>query len=126
MSSVRGCYGSRFGNHALSEIHQSFWQLCLCYVYEQISDKWGTYRDDHTSHLSYVRTFSSHLTVTVIIGKSLLASIFSFTFKPKILQSFISSQLTTWLCHDSQKTSMPPTNRSISVTYASVETLCIW
>ena len=56
--------------------------------------------------LLHLRTFSSHL--TVIIGKVLLLSFFSFTFQPKILQTFISSQLTTWFRHDSQKTSMPP------------------
>ena len=66
---------------------------------------WGTYRGDHTSPLSHLSTLSSHLTVS--IGKNLLLSFFSFTFEPKILQSFISSQLTTWFCHDSQKTSLP-------------------
>ena len=34
-----------------------------------------------------------------------LSSFFSFTFEPIF---FISSQLTTWCCHYSQKTSMPP------------------
>ena len=50
--------------------------------------------------------FLSYL--TFIIGKILLLSFFSFIFKAKILQSFISSQLTTWFSHDSQKASMPP------------------
>ena len=67
---------------------------------------WGTNRDDCTSRLPHFRTFLSHL--TVIIGKNLQSSFFSFTFKPKILQSFISSQLTTWFCEDSYKTSMRP------------------
>ena len=66
----------------------------------------GTFRDNHTSDLSHLSTFSSYL--NVIIGENLFTPFFSFTFKPKILQSFISSQLTTWFRHDSQKTSMPP------------------
>ena len=70
------------------------------------SCSWGTYHDDCTPCLSHLRTFSPH--ITVIIDEELLSSFFSFTFKPKILQSFISSQLTTWFRHDSQKTSMPP------------------
>ena len=49
--------------------------------------------------------------LTLIIDENLLFSFFSFTFKPNILQSFISSQLTTRFCHDSQKTSMPSTFR---------------
>ena len=57
----------------------------------------GTYRDNIASHLSLLSTFSSHL--TVIIGENLLSSFFSFTFKAKILQYFISSQLTIWFCH---------------------------
>ena len=65
----------------------------------------GTYRDAHTSRLSCLSTFYSHL--TVIIGENLLLSFFKFTFKPKNLQRLISSQLTTWFCHDSQKTRMP-------------------
>ena len=48
------------------------------------------------------------LTVFRENGENLLSSFFSFTFKPKILQSSISSQLTTWFRYDSQKTSMPP------------------
>ena len=40
--------------------------------------------------------------------KILFSATFIFTFKPKILQSFNSSQLTTWFRRDSQKTSMPP------------------
>ena len=52
----------------------------------------GAYHDDCTTHWSQLRTYSSKL--TVIIGKILLLSHFSFTFKPKIFQSFISSQLT--------------------------------
>ena len=35
--------------------------------------------------------------------------------KHKILQSFISSQLTGEFCHDSQKTSMPPIADSTSL-----------
>ena len=66
----------------------------------------GTLRDDHTSDLSHLSTFFSHL--NVIIGENLLLSFFSSTFEPKVLQSFISSQLTTWFCHNSQKTNMPP------------------
>ena len=69
-------------------------------------DDWGTYRHICTSHFSYLRTFPSHL--TFIDSKNLLSSFFTFTLKPKILQSFISSQLTTWFCHDSQITSMSP------------------
>ena len=64
-----------------------------------------TYRDDRASRFSHLSTFSSHF--TVIIGENLLASFFSFIFKPKILQSFVSSQLTTWFHYNSQKTSMP-------------------
>ena len=71
-----------------------------------IKQYWGTYRDDRTSRLSHWRTFFSHL--TVIIGKKLLSSFFSFTFKHKILQNLTSSQLTTWFSHDSQKTGMHP------------------
>ena len=67
---------------------------------------WGTCRDNRTSCLSHLRTFSSHLTVN--IDKNLLSSISSFTFKLKILQNFISSQLTKWFQHDSQKFSMAP------------------
>ena len=55
---------------------------------------WGSYCDGGTSRLSHLSSFSSHL--TVIIGENLLLSFFSFTFKPKIFQSFISSQLTTF------------------------------
>ena len=76
-------------------------KFCKLHRYDR-----GTYRDDHSSLLSHLSTFSSLL--TVIKGENLLSSFFSFTFKPKILQSFISSQSTTWFCHDSQKTSMPP------------------
>ena len=74
---------------------------CVCSV-----ESWATYPDNHMSRLSHLSTFSSHL--TVVIAENLLLSFFSFTFKPKTLQSFISSQLTTYFCHDSQKTSMPP------------------
>ena len=68
--------------------------------------QWGTYRDDPTSRLSHLSTFSSYL--TAIIGENLLLSFFSFNFKLKILQSFISSQLTTCFGHNSQKTSIAP------------------
>ena len=44
---------------------------------------------DRTSRLSHLSTFSSNL--TVIIGENFLSSFFSFRFKPKILQIFISS-----------------------------------
>ena len=70
------------------------------------SDPWGTLREDHTSRLPHLGFFSSHL--TAITSENLFSSFFSFTFIPKILLSFISSQLTTWFCHNSQKTSMPP------------------
>ena len=60
---------------------------------------------DHTSPLSHLSTFSSYL--AVIVGGNLLSSFFSFTFKPKFFQRFISSQLTTWFRNDSQKTSIP-------------------
>ena len=66
---------------------------------------WGTYRNDRTSRLSHLITFPSHL--NVIIGENLLLSFFSYTFKPEILQSYITSHLTSWFCHDSQKASMP-------------------
>ena len=56
-------------------------------------DTWGTHRGGRTSRLSHLSTFSSHL--TDIIGENLLLSLFNFTFKPKILQSFIFSQLST-------------------------------
>ena len=81
----------------------------------------GTYRDDRASPLSHLSTFSSHL--TVIIGEDLLSSFFSFTFKPKILQSFIFSQLTTWFRHDSQKTSMPPNKELINMFKCSYKDL---
>ena len=45
-------------------------------------------------------------TLTVIIGKNLQSLFFSFTFKPKILQIFISSQLTTRFRQNSHKRSM--------------------
>ena len=70
--------------------------------------KWGTFRDDRTSRLPYLSTL--YFRFTVIIGENLLSSFFSFTFNPTILQSLISSQLTTWFCHYSQKTSMPLEN----------------
>ena len=66
---------------------------------------WGTFCDDCTSRLSHLSRLSSHL--PVIIGENLLSSFFIFTFKPKILQSFTCSQLTTCFRHNSQKTSMP-------------------
>ena len=47
-----------------------------------------SYRDNLASHLSHLSTSSSHL--TVIIGRNLLLSVFTFTYKSKILQSFIS------------------------------------
>ena len=58
--------------------------------------------------LSHLRSFSSDL--TVIIGENLLTSFLSFTFKPKILQSLISLQLTTWFCHDSKRDQYAPIN----------------
>ena len=44
----------------------------------------------------------------------MLWSFFNFTFKPKILKTFISSQLTTWFCRNSQKTNMPPLNMRVA------------
>ena len=50
----------------------------------------GAYRDDRTSPLSHLSTFSSYL--TVIIGKNLLSSFFSFTFTPQFCKiSFLHS-----------------------------------
>ena len=51
-------------------------------------------------------TVSSHL--LVITSENLPLSFYSFTLKPKISQKFISAQLATWFCHDSQNISMPP------------------
>ena len=65
--------------------------------------QWGTYRDDRTSRLSHLSTFSSHL--IVIISEHFLSSFFTFTYKLEILQSIISSQFTTWFCHNSKMTS---------------------
>ena len=55
---------------------------CVLVVKEKATLYWGTYRDNHTSYLSHLRTFSSYITVT--IGENLLSSFFIFTFKPKI------------------------------------------
>ena len=90
-------------------------KFTLCLMYRKIEliiilfafmHRGGTYRDDRTSWLSHLRTFSSHF--TFIISKKLLSPFFNFSFQPKVLQSFISSQLTTWFRHDSQKTSISP------------------
>ena len=79
--------------------------ISLSWMLHHKSYPWGTLREDCTSRLSHLGFFSSHL--TVIISENLFLSFFRFTFIPNILLSFISSQLTTWFCHNSQKTSMP-------------------
>ena len=45
-------------------------------------------------------------TPNCIIGQFLLLSVFTFTFKSK---KFISSHLTGYFCHGTQRTRMPPT-----------------
>ena len=68
----------------------------------------GTYRDDRTSPLSHLSTFSSHLTVN--IGENMLSQFFSFTFKPinfakfyffivknLVLSQFPKDQYTPWV-----------------------------
>ena len=62
------------------------------------------------SYFRFVKFKNLFFHLIVIFGENLLSSFFSSTIKPKILQSFISSQLTTWFCHDFQKTSMPRTD----------------
>ena len=59
---------------------------------------------------NYVFFFFNDTATTEIYTLSLhdalpISSFFSFTFKPKILQSFITSQLATWFRPDPQKTS---------------------
>ena len=59
------------------------------------------------SYFRFVTFKNLFFTLNCHFCQKLLSSFFSFTFKLKILQSFISSQLTTWFCHYSQKTCMP-------------------
>ena len=68
------------------------WKLWSIFIHWSLR---GTYRDRRASRLSHLRTFSSHL--TVIIGENLL-----------VILIFISSQLATWFCHYSEKSSMCP------------------
>ena len=56
---------------------------------------------------------------------TLLSLFFNVTFKPEILQSFISSQLTLCFRHDSQKTSLPTPPEAGEISrHAPVKDIC--
>ena len=66
-----------------------------------------------------------HIKVGLPFPENFLSSFFSVTFKPKILQSFISSQLTISFRHDSQKTSLPTTPEAGEILrHAPVKDIC--
>ena len=74
---------------------------------------WHSYASYFPTYLSLLANFCSRQSS-------------SSHFRPTILRSFISSQLTTWFCHYSQKTSMPPTHYNCTARRTATQQFLQW